>query len=568
MKPLITPKRSNADMLRVVSSCLEAIDSPVSLSVYLRVKHAVQELPDISPRHYLTAYDYAKDAQALALVSKSSFFRGPSHDDLKESAIIDFFNAEKRCLDTNVRVRNRLILGDLDLLLARVATHVEQILLDHVPNDIWTQSKLLFGPGATSSCKWPLTTYLHKIVGRPEITSGCIDLLHTISGEQYAFDDFSVVNANRFTTVPKSWKQLRGICIEPHLNTHFQRCIGVAMVGRLARAGIKLAEVPYENCWKLSTSPHKYATIDLKQASDSISKEIVMSTFPPIWSHWMARTRASRTVIAKDLPPIELEKWSSMGNGYTFEAETILFLAVCRSIVPVEEWHEVTVFGDDMIVPVKYGQEVVEALGQMGFIVNTDKTFLEGPFKESCGFDVWDGSPVRAIYIKEVPNSEDPKSFIHLVNTIRRISLRLCGDRPGRTQWKHAYKAVLSWVLPDLRRHVGPDPYYEHDLLGVHLVKRVQTKIGPRYVFIDEPERHALPVERQRELQFKPFERLGCDSWLHHDDAPVPKVRLITETRHWDTERFPPGVQMLYALSGGDSKGPAISGPQGSSYLK
>jgi hypothetical protein len=100
----------------------------------------------------------------------------------------------------------------------------------------------------------------------------------------------------------------------------------------------------------------------------------------------------------------ELEKFSSMGNGCTFELESLLFLCICRSIIPENLHGCISVYGDDIIIPQEYTEAVVERLNSLGFSVNADKSFWQGSFRESCGSFTFDGIDVRPFYLKANEN--------------------------------------------------------------------------------------------------------------------------------------------------------------------
>lgn len=74
------------------------------------------------------------------------------------------------------------------------------------------------------------------------------------------------------------------------------------------------------------------------------------------------------------------KKISSMGNGFTFELMTLILTAVCRALDP-----QATVFGDDIIIDRSKSDRLMVVLSSVGLKVNYEKSFTEGPFRESCG---------------------------------------------------------------------------------------------------------------------------------------------------------------------------------------
>jgi hypothetical protein len=87
-----------------------------------------------------------------------------------------------------------------------------------------------------------------------------------------------------------------------------------------------------------------------------------------------------------------------MGNGFCFPLETLIFASLCETAYQESSLpSDYSVYGDDIIVRKSVANRVVELLKLCGFTVNRDKTFLSGPFRESCGADWFKGEDVRPI---------------------------------------------------------------------------------------------------------------------------------------------------------------------------
>jgi hypothetical protein len=150
-----------------------------------------------------------------------------------------------------------------------------------------------------------------------------------------------------------------------------------------------------------------------------------------------------------------LEKFSSMGNGFTFELETAVFTAICMSVMPDPlPGFNLWVYGDDIIVPSDLSGDVIAALRFCGFTPNQRKTFTEGMFRESCGGDFFDGQPVRAHFMKEYPN--EPQKWIALANGIRRV-IDSFGSQSRRVpRLRKAWFRVLDQIPANVRACRGP----------------------------------------------------------------------------------------------------------------
>ena len=106
-----------------------------------------------------------------------------------------------------------------------------------------------------------------------------------------------------------------------------------------------------------------------------------------------------------------------MGNGFTFELETILF----RTLMKVITNYDVRVFGDDIIIDSGSAPLALKVLEWAGFRINEKKSFCEGPFRESCGGDYFEGVAVRGHFLEEIPDA--PQNWVALANGLHRVGL-------------------------------------------------------------------------------------------------------------------------------------------------
>lgn len=236
----------------------------------------------------------------------------------------------------------------------------------------------------------------------------------------------NVITSSRLSFVPKNDEISRCICIEPTLNVFFQLGFGRILEDRLhERFGISLSSQPFKNraLARLGSITDGLATLDLSSASDSISTSMLQWLLPRNFYKFLVRYR-SVAVDVKGVGTVPLNMISTMGNGYTFPLQTIIFSAVVsacmafrgipsKSTRASEQW---SVFGDDIICPALCAQDVVNTLTFLGFTVNRDKSFVRGPFRESCGSDFFNGSDIRGVYVKTLRTPEARYSVINLLN--------------------------------------------------------------------------------------------------------------------------------------------------------
>jgi len=240
---------------------------------------------------------------------------------------------------------------------------------------------------------------------------------------------FNVISGNTVFTVPKSTDIDRAACKEPGLNQSLQRTVGTFIRRRLKKVvGIDLKDQSRNrNLARRGSATNRLATLDLSSASDSISCRLVDELLPIHWSEYLNQIRSPFGTLP-DGSVVCWEKHSTMGNGYTFELESLLFYALAISAIEVERAYAgrlplgplkqvVSVYGDDIIVPSHYYSCVVHALRVAGFTTNEKKSFCDGPFRESCGGHYWNGHDIKPFYIRTPVNNVS--RIIWLLNALR-----------------------------------------------------------------------------------------------------------------------------------------------------
>lgn len=379
-------------------------------------------------------------------------------------AISGFFEAERQCKRTNIAfsrfLQNGLITPQESALLDKLGLAKEWIArcLGRVP--LYLDGR--FGPGATYNDRGKLTTVADKITSRSTVTSEAYLIAHILSRgngwdrskyRRARDSDPEIVRGNRFTTVPKDALKDRGICIEPSLNVFYQLPVGSYMKRRLLQTGIDLihGQDLHRRLAQKGSRDGSLATIDLSSASDTVSVKLVEYLLPREWFELLSALRSPFTLIKGKW--VRLEKFSSMGNGYTFELESLIFSGLCFAcgLTPRVDFH---VFGDDIIIPTEAYGPVIDLLRFCGFSLNESKSFVSGPFRESCGGDFFDGNAVRPYFLKEVPS--EPQEWISLVNGIRRMgSQDPCVDFRFSLYY-NVWKRCMEAIPAHIRRLRGP----------------------------------------------------------------------------------------------------------------
>jgi len=292
-----------------------------------------------------------------------------------------------------------------------------------------------FGPGATTRLTRSESFAAYKYSGTPESTSGNASLATCAirmvplwnqsvqsSAEAKGLTGLvSVVPGNSIIAVPKNYKTDRTIAKEPCMNIYIQKGIGRAIRNRLNRVGVDLSDqTRNQRAAREGSITGELATVDLSMASDTLSYEVVSWLLPNDWWYALEQCRSPVGVLPSGTI-VKYQKFSSMGNGYTFELESLIFWAICQQVCcpNINETDlSVCVYGDDLIVPSCHYESLVLRLAQAGFTPNMKKSFSSGPYRESCGKHYFQGSDITPFYVRK-PVLELDRLFLAHNNVYR-----------------------------------------------------------------------------------------------------------------------------------------------------
>jgi len=231
-------------------------------------------------------------------------------------------------------------------------------------------------------------------------------------------DSFSVVAGGILFTVPKNSEIDRVAVKEPDLNMFCQKGVGAFLRKRLKRLlRIDLDDQSRnQKLARIGSIDGSLATLDLSSASDLISDGLVRALLPAPWFDLLDDIRSSTVVV--DGTPIEVNMFSSMGNAFTFELETLIFWSLANAVAYLTGTKgTVSVYGDDIIVPTSIAGLLAKVFAYFGFKVNTKKSFWTGRFRESCGKHWHSGTDVTPFYVREP--IKHMNRLIHFLNRLR-----------------------------------------------------------------------------------------------------------------------------------------------------
>lgn len=263
---------------------------------------------------------------------------------------------------------------------------------------------------------------------------------------------FQEVAGSKLSFVPKKFDSLRTMLIEPTINQFLQLGLGGLIAKKLLKANVDLSTQPevHRNLVSLVT---KYglplATIDWSQASDRIWLTLCQKLLPSDWYAVLCDVRSPTTEFHGKT--YDLTMAGSMGCGFTFPLQTLLFLCLLRALAR-ERGHEqfVSVFGDDCIIDSSMEDDVKWLAHELDWKLNADKSFFEGGFRESCGCDSFHGSDVRPFMIERpttMTSRRGLEAWAYGCFNLAAIALGGIDKAPS----------CLTWLLDFLRDHLKVD---------------------------------------------------------------------------------------------------------------
>lgn len=292
-----------------------------------------------------------------------------------------------------------------------------------------------FSAGASTRLKRKNGHPFYKYSGKPEVTRNAalmaicaiwsIPLWRRHMQETYGDDPVNwvtIVEGSKVTTVRKTALIDRVIAIEPCMNMFMQKGLGSVIRRRLKKVGIDLNSQTWnQTLARIGSALGSLATIDLQSASDSIALMLVRALLPPEWFELIERLRCE-VCILPDGTKHRLEKVSSMGNGFTFELESLIFWALSAAVLDLLGTSDkrLGIYGDDIVIHNSAAPLLIKVLARCGFVTNTDKTFVSGPFRESCGKHYFYGVDVTPFYVKG--QTDETHNLYWLANSLREWS--------------------------------------------------------------------------------------------------------------------------------------------------
>lgn len=447
--------------------------------------------------------------EAVKLSLRHSFYKklAPNNisKDADEAALKLFIELNQ----TLPGVDENLLASDEDRMLLDTFANVYRSVLDFEIDGVnfdlaFMRDHIMSGPGA--SIDGNVDTFYTKLFDSPLSTTSpylitlfraCIsDSDHWATAEllRFAQFGFTEVKGNRLFFVKKNAGISRTCATEPALNMLFQQAARAFIELRLkTHFRIDLSRQPAINRRLAAEGSRNgsFGTSDLRSASDSIVTSLVERYTPNNLLGYLMQFRSPHTTLPNgDVVPLRMI--STMGNGFTFPLQTVIFASVVKAVYiekglklfTKEGDFNFSVFGDDIVVRREAFDRVNFLLKVLGFTVNEGKSFNDGPFRESCGFDYFRGYEIRGVYVK---NIETPSGVYSLINRLTRWSAK------HQVPLVRTIRCLISWV------GWKPIPFSENDDGGIKVPEflapaAVNRQGWRRYkVFRPKPTNRRIP---------------------------------------------------------------------------
>lgn len=440
--------------------------------------------------------------------------------DAYEKTISDFFKAERRCAEANnfwlglEPLSGRDTSSPINLDSIQVNSDVKYIMkeasriINRVISLPWRKSsKIYFGPGSAqvftydrkdgSRASFKTKERLWKLANADstgKFVNASKWIVPNRTFQPSAFFDNALTDyisercdgeleqCDIISCVPKNNEKFRTIGIGSVIGVASQHVIGDYIRTCLQRYGVDLKSlaVRHREFAYIGSVNGRYSTLDFSQASDSISFGLVQLLFNNTKSsdkvrhlyELMCQCRARYFVVADSEGRYDLrdkqsyEKFSPMGNCFTFELESLIFMAIGTAIQKrlgflrfIREYRgpvlfgcaDPTSFGDDLILTIgrltKFELALIRRwLDYFGLTLNDEKSYCRGEgFRESCGADFCHGRFVRGFYFQQ--------SELSVLDVIRLLNFFHCYHSVS-------YKVLMTYpVLKQIVKRYNLDNY-------------------------------------------------------------------------------------------------------------
>lgn len=297
----------------------------------------------------------------------------------------------------------------------------------HGPGAVTTSKDTWRKTYSTIECIYPYSDWFYLYFNRDH-------------AEQWDGSDHEDIIQAKVIDVPKDTRGPRLICVHPAEAIWIQQGVRrelerVISLPRSAKGPWPHGHIFFNDqsvngkIALLSSKSRRYATIDMKEASDRISDALVQILFGDMYKYFGC-CRATEFMIPNHMGKTHvtdfINSYAPMGNATTFPVQSLVFWSICVASLQYHGFHQpgaVFVFGDDIIIPSEAAETVIDDLESFGLLVNRTKSFWRGAFRESCGVDAFKGVNVTPIRWKTTVDAEHPSALLSLSDLGMRLRI-------------------------------------------------------------------------------------------------------------------------------------------------
>lgn len=341
----------------------------------------------------------------------------PCGPDKELQVISKFIETEKSLSSIDFGKADPSIIRGARSLLARLFSGFN-------PKDILPKH----GPGAVASGeklneKWSFSTHYHSIHRMYPyydyfISSRNTEVLDRV--RWYRGLRRAITGTAKVVLVPKDSRGPRLISSEPLEYMYLQQGLGrkiVALCERhpITRGFVNFTDQSINGRLAFESSlTREYATLDLEEASDRVTVDLVRLLFPKEIADHLIALRSTHTLLPNG-ELVALNKFAPMGSALCFPVLALTLYAISKTCVDLygTSHRNVFVYGDDIVAPTDTSVLLGDVLAAFGLRVNTGKSFSRGFFRESCGTDAFMGVYVNPLRVRKTwsCSPRDPSAF-------------------------------------------------------------------------------------------------------------------------------------------------------------
>lgn len=215
--------------------------------------------------------------------------------------------------------------------------------------------------------------------------------------------------------VPKQLNALRVVCPERAYNAQLQNALMLCI-----RSFWKRRKLDGMFCWanqelsrqaaREGAATGRFATVDSTAASDTIFRDWMREINHPSLNFLMEYMPTHVKWGSKVYP---MEMFGTMGSPLTWYVMMVMLYVECRLSEAITHFgEEIDVLrrsvrgyigqlffvGDDVVLPAEWADTLMDVMRRLYRIPNAEKTFVTGPYRESCGIEALGNRDISRVY--------------------------------------------------------------------------------------------------------------------------------------------------------------------------